>query len=96
MKTYTFNGYKISLSKEEYRNNGTLAIVANYTNGDYDVLTTNLGSFMQTEEMAFLDTNNHPGLEKFIEKNSLGVPTGFTERSGFCTYPLYLIHIDKL
>ena len=96
MKTYTFNGHRISLSKEEYRNNGTLAIVANYKNGDYDVLTTNLGSLMLTNETAFLDTNNHPGLEQFIQKHSLGMPTGFIERSGFCTYPLYFINVDKL
>ena len=37
-----------------------------------------------------------PDIEKFITDNDLGEFTGFTQRSGFCEYPLYLFNVDKL
>ena len=44
----------------------------------------------------YLNVNNMPDIEKFITENELGEFTGFTQRSGFCEYPLYLFNIDKL
>ena len=48
-------------------------------------------------------TNKHcpvihilPDIEKFITDNDIGEFTGFTQRSGFCEYPLYLFNVDKL
>ena len=35
-------------------------------------------------------------VEKFITDNDIGEFTGFTQRSGFCEYPLYLFNVDKL
>ena len=40
--------------------------------------------------------NDMPDIEKFITDNDLGEFTGFTQRSGFCEYPLYLFNVDKL
>lgn len=37
-----------------------------------------------------------PDIEKFITDNDIGEFTGFTQRSGFCEYPLYLFNVDKL
>ena len=37
-----------------------------------------------------------PDVEKFITENDIGEFTGFTQRSGFCEYPLYLFNVDKL
>ena len=44
----------------------------------------------------YLNVNNMPDIEKFITDNDIGEFTGFTQRSGFCEYPLYLFlcHID--
>lgn len=45
---------------------------------------------------AYVDINNMPELEKFIEENEIGEFTGLTGRSGFCEYPLYLFDPEKL
>ena len=42
----------------------------------------------------FLDTNNLPNLSDFIESYNLGEVTGYTRRSGYCQYPLYLLDED--
>ena len=39
---------------------------------------------------------DRPDIEKFITENELGEFTGFTQRSGYCEYPLYLFNVDKL
>lgn len=49
-----------------------------------------------SDSMAFLDTNNYPGIDKWIEKNGLGLPMGVQEQSGFCQYPLYTLFIPAL
>lgn len=94
MKYYNFNGKKVRIAKEEYRCNGTLAVAMYTQDGElYDVITTNLNHPMQSDTMAFLDTNNIPGIEKFVVKNGLGLPMYFTARSGFCEYPLYTLFV---
>ena len=40
----------------------------------------------------YLNVNNMPDIEKFITDNDIGEFTGFTQRSGFCEYPLYLFN----
>ena len=44
----------------------------------------------------YLNVNDMPDIEKFITENELGEFTGFTQRSGYCEYPLYLFNVDKL
>ena len=44
----------------------------------------------------YLDTNNMSGLEEFIKQNDIGEFTGLVQRSGFCTYPLYLFDPENL
>jgi hypothetical protein len=46
--------------------------------------------------LAFLDTNNHPTIEKWIQDHGFGLPMGYSERSGFCQYPLYTIFVNAL
>ena len=60
------------------------------------VITTNLRSPFQSDSMAFLDTNNYPNIESFIQKNKLGIPMGVNDASGFCTYPLYTLFIEGI
>ena len=64
--------------------------------GESYVITTNLRSPFQSESMAFLDTNNYPKIESFIQKNNLGIQMGVKEVSGFCEYPLYTIFKNQL
>ena len=43
MKTYDYNGTKVFLQKEEYRNNGTLAVLMFKEDGElYGCITVNL------------------------------------------------------
>lgn len=92
MKTYIYNGEEVYLQKEEYRNNGTTAILMYTTGGDYygDV-TVNLNSKLQSKSLVFLDTNNMSGIGKWLEENNLALPLCYNERSGFCSYPLYML-----
>ena len=99
MKTYDFEGRTISLQAMTYENNGTLALMAFYDeNGDdSDVLSVNLNNaMMQNDECCFIDTNNIPWAPRFLEKFNLAEPTGVSQRSGFCTYPLYKVNREKL
>ncbi len=58
-------------------------------------LTVNLGGDMPNY-CAYVDTNNLPDAESFIQEHELGTFTGFTKRSGYCEYPLYMFEPDKL
>ena len=92
MKYFTYNGTKVCLKAEQYRNNGTLAVSMYTKDGDlYDVITVNLNDMLQSDSMAYLDTNNHSNIDKWLEKKGLALPMGVTARSGFCDYPLYTI-----
>jgi hypothetical protein len=96
MKQYKYKGKPVTLRTDTYRNNGTLAVVMEHEDGETDVITTNLNSPFQSDSLAFLDTNNYPGIDKWIEKNGLGLGMGIQQQSGFCEYPLYTIFISAL
>ena len=95
-KTYKYNGMTVSLKASQYQHGGTLAVIMETEDGETDVITTNLRSPLQSDSMAFLDTNNHPKIESFVKRNGLGLPMGYTEHSGFCQYPLYTIFKNQL
>lgn len=94
--TFKYNGQDVCLEASSYRADGSLAVLMNDTEGELiDVITVNLNNAIQSDTMAFLDTNNHPDIEKFIEKNKLGMRMCINMQSGFCTYPLYTIFTSK-
>ena len=96
MKYYTYNGTKVRLEKQEYRSNGTLAVAMYTRDGElYDVITTNLMNGMQSDSMAFLDTNNHPQIGEWLQRRGLALPMYYTARSGFCEFPLYTVFTSK-
>ena len=95
-KKLTYRGKVVTISTDTYRNNGCLAIILTYKDGEQEVVSTNLNSPLQSATMAFLDTNNHPTIEKWIQDHGFGLPMGYTERSGFCDYPLYTFFIPAL
>ena len=96
MKKYVYNSKSVTLSAEEYRSNNTLALMLHYDDGETEVITVNLQDPIQSSSLAYLDTNNQPGIEKFIQKNGLGLPMGVLTQSGFCKYPLYTIFTSEL
>ena len=51
---------------------------------------------IKKDNMSYLDTNNCPWGEDFVEKYGLGKPTGMLGFSGYCAYPLYEWDLDKL
>lgn len=64
---------------------------------DFAVITVNLVSApygdvkYQDESHAFIDTNNCPWAEEFLQENGIAKPDprNIYGMSGFCTYPLY-------
>ena len=96
-KKLTYHDREVRVAVESYRNNGTLALMLHYKDdGDTEVITTNLNDFMQSDSLAYLDSNNYEDIEDFIVRNKLGTPLGISTRSGFWEYPLYNINRDAL
>lgn len=97
-KIYDFRGVKISLRKESYRTSGTLAVIMDEVeSGDeYAVMTVNLCSPMQDgSRLAFVDTNNIEGIDKWLVGQGLATHAGVHASSGFCTYPLMSFNTEN-
>lgn len=103
MKYYEIESYgktynvRIERNTYAYGNNIALSLIAE-SGEPFCNLTVNLPeSFIWGDDKtAFVDTNNCPWAEDFIEQNNLGEPVGYECRSGFCTYPLYRFNLDEL
>lgn len=93
-KTVSYCGIKYHISCR-YPNGNNLLIELWDNKGNRDILTK---MFIKTDDktISFVDTNNHPTAEEFIERYGLGKPTGKYVRSGFCMYPEYVFDLDKL
>ncbi|MBR3208901.1 MAG: DUF4313 domain-containing protein [Bacilli bacterium] len=90
-------GYEVEVLRTTYRNNGSLAVLIETTEGEpFATLTVNLASGIAEGDYAYVDTNNCEWAEKFIKENELGTPTGIMGYSGFCEYPLYLFDTSKI
>ena len=80
----------MKLTFSTYQDNGKLAVLLVTTHNDsYDVVTVNPDSPLQSDRLAFVDENNLPGIGQWLRDNGLAHPLGYSQRSGFCTYPLY-------
>ena len=82
----------VTLDIQQYMNNKAMYIGQEEPFGD---VTVNL-SVAAPNYCGYLNVNDMPDIEKFITDNDLGEFTGFTQRSGFCKYPLYLFNVDRL
>ena len=92
--------YKISrIETGKYANNMNLSIQLYCIEDNFEepfaTLTVNLRK-LNTNNQAFVDTNNCPWAEKFIQENKLGVFKGILESSGYCVYPLYSFDMERL
>ncbi len=83
----------LTLRYEQYTN-GNLYI--GIDNGDelYADLTVNLDIPLPPNQ-AYVDVNNFPEAESFIQERKLGESTGIYGRSGFCKYPLYVFKLPE-
>ncbi|MCR5837013.1 MAG: DUF4313 domain-containing protein [Lachnospiraceae bacterium] len=96
--------YNIYLEKEEevlfrignYDSNGNTYVQMIGADGEpYGDLTVNFET-LNDERKAYIDTNNNPGILKFIEDNELGFWFGLEKQSNFCTYPLYYLDLEEI
>ena len=55
----------------------------------YSELTLCFGEFIGTKNVAYIDTNNCDFAPQLLNAG-VAKDTGFTKRSGFCTYPLWV------
>ena len=86
--------YEVEVIKTRYHVNGNFAITLNYYDDEfqcwmpYENLTVNLDEKLP-DNYGYVDINNIPSAEEFINENHLGESTGKYGFSGFCRYPLY-------
>ena len=90
---------KLELEISSYMDNNRIYIGLVEVDGEYPEpfadLTVNI-SAPCPDYCGYVDINNCPELEGFIEKHGLGEFTGLMGSSGFCSYPLYLFDPEKL
>ena len=91
MKTFNFNDTEVSLKRNSYRNNGTLAMEMITVPDDepYSMITVNICCPLQND-------NNNPGIGAWLRKNGIAKPLGYKQRSGFCLYELYEFNLAAL
>lgn len=84
----------------QYIKNGSLAIRLNVASAPWEIfsiLTVNLPfSENLPKNLAYVDINNCPWAEEFLQENEIARPTGINAPSGFCTYPLYEFSEDSV
>ena len=86
--------YEVKIEESRYMNNGNLAISLMCYDDEFNFwepygrLTVNFDEKLPANH-AYVDTNNMPNAEDFINENKLGEFTGKYKISGFCCYPLY-------
>ena len=89
---YDKQDYPVKLLISDYPNGNQAILLQTESSGvteDFAVITVNFPDELLSPGQAYLDTNNMPGIEQFIEQHKLGKPNGRKKTSGFCTYPLY-------
>lgn len=87
----------VHLRINHYLNNGCMSIhlIDAESNEPFSNLTVNLGTKVPAY-CGYVDINHLPEALQFIEEHNLGEFTHITGLSGFCEYPLYMFHADRL
>lgn len=89
--------FKVKPYRCKYAANDSLAVILLDEEGeDFDTITVNLSNYSQSEDTAFVDTNNCSYVEKFLKRHKIAKPVGIHGQSGFCSYPLYKFDLSKL
>lgn len=103
-KYYKFNffgeDYYIRLVARNYSYNNRLAVQAYEEDGTpFAIFTVNIPEETPSgdiDKLAFIDTNNLPGVDKFLIDNEIAEPTGYCGCSGFCAYPEFKFNLNLL
>ena len=99
-KLSSYCGYEVELSRNSYENNGRLAVslICLPEHEPFGTISVNINYPLSRDEksLTFVDTNNYPGIEKWLRENQIAKPTGYYGRSGYCTYPEYRFDLEKL
>lgn len=99
LKTQWGTTEQVQIEINQYMNNGCIYIgLVSFEDGypePYGDLTVNLDG-KAPDYCGYVDMNNMPELEKFIEEHKLGTFTGMVKQSGYCTYPLYMFDAERL
>jgi hypothetical protein len=99
MSSGFFGKVMLELEISSYMDNNRLYIGLVQVDGEFSEhfadLTVNINAKCP-DYCGYVDTNKCPELEEFILEHNLGEFTGIVGSSGFCAYPLYMFHVDKL
>lgn len=92
-----FGTYEVDLIVSRYMADNSVAIMA-YSREREPIatLTVCLDDKRLTEDETHIDTNNCPWAVDFIEQEKLGKKTDRIGHSGFCTYPVIKLDMDRL
>lgn len=95
----------VTVRYTKYSSNNTLAVQLIHTKEPWSVhatITVNLDGnpfgmdSRQDGRFAYVDTNNCPWAEQFLEENKIARRTGIFAPSGYCVYPLYEFNPDAI
>lgn len=93
---WTDTEIKVELQLTQYANNKRLALQLWSEDGPYATLSVNLPKAKCGEGEFFVDTNNCPWAESWLDDNGIAEETGEFEMSGFCVYPKWrLIEVEE-
>ncbi len=90
-----FDDYgEVQLIISKYSHYGNLALILESPSGEkIAILSVNLEPLYK--DYVYLDTNNVPTAENFINKYKLGQFINAYGESGFCKYPLYKMDLKR-
>ena len=95
-KIFHYKKYRVKLVYTKYISNNSLAVVMvdASTSEPITNITSNISNHVLPNTQ-FVDINNNPGIEEFLQINKLAKRLDYEERSGYCTYPLYQFYIPE-
>lgn len=88
MRTLVINGEMLTVRRGVYQDGNLALVLTDEDSLPYGKLTVNL-DVVPPAGTAFLDTNNMPEAAQLLIDAGAGALTGATEKSGWCTYPLF-------
>lgn len=90
--------FKVFIGIARYDTNNSLAVelIEDKSYEEFAVVSKQLPYYTPNEGCFFVDTNNLPGIEAFLEENDIAFPTGRECPSGFCVYPEYKLNDEVI
>lgn len=92
--------YDVRFKINHYASNNSIYVGMDYYDSEcnswlpFANITTNIGTVFH--DYNYVDTNNLPEIDKWLEENNFAKCTGLSVPSGFCEYPLMKFNIDAI